>query len=97
MMKPGLNQAALAAAMLLIAACSGITGNRTADSAIVGAGAGAGAGAVIPGVSTVEGAAIGAAAGGIYGAVTKDKRNHEYCAERHRVDSDAYRRCRDGD
>lgn len=84
----------IAAAALLAAAC---TGNRTADSAIIGAGAGAAVGAVVPGVSTAEGAIGGAAAGAVYGAVTKGKRSDKYCAKRHSRNSEAYQRCRDGD
>ena len=90
---------ALATATLLVGACESITGNRTVDSGITGAGAGAAVGAVTPGVSTVEGAAAGAAAGAIYGAVTDgdDRRSDKYCAKRHRRGSDAYDRCRRGD
>ncbi len=85
-------------AMLALPACSSLTGNRTVDSGIVGAGAGAAAGSVIDGVSTGEGALAGAAAGAIYGAVTDDNDKHSdrYCAKRYDRDSRAYRDCREG-
>ncbi len=85
-------------ALLALGACSGITGNRTVDSGIVGAGAGAAAGSVIDGVSTGEGALIGGAAGAVYGAVTndKDRNSHRYCSARHPRDSRGYDRCRRG-
>lgn len=93
-MRVTLKLVCIAAAAFAASSCSSITGNRTVDSGIVGAGAGAATGAVVPGIDPVEGAVIGGAAGAVYGAVTPDKHSDEYCAKRYRRDSDAYRRCR---
>lgn len=87
---------AAAATAALLASCSSLTGNRTVDSGIVGAGAGAAVGAVTPGISTTEGALGGAAAGAIYGAVTNDKHSHDYCIKRYPQNSREYQDCRDG-
>jgi hypothetical protein len=61
--------AALAAASLLVAGCSGLnnTEQRVLTGATIGAGAGAGLGAVTGGLSIPAGAIIGAGAGAVTG------------------------------
>ena len=63
--------AALAAILLLAAACGSSTGERALSGGAIGAGAGAGLGAVT-GTSVLGGAALGGAAGAATGALTDE-------------------------
>jgi osmotically inducible lipoprotein OsmB len=62
---------ALAAVLLLAAACGSSTSDRALSGGAIGAGAGAGLGAVT-GTSVLGGAALGGAAGAATGALTDE-------------------------